>query len=42
MDENQYWRDFYSGKSLRKYGVKLIGQFEVDIHTGGWLLVGVY
>lgn len=42
MDENQYWRDFFAGRSLAKYGVELIAQFEVDVLTASWLMVGAY
>jgi hypothetical protein len=37
--ENQYWRDFIFGKSLKKYGVELVSKFEVDHHTAGWLML---
>jgi hypothetical protein len=30
MNEDQYWKDFLAGKSLEKYGVKIIKEFKLD------------
>jgi hypothetical protein len=30
MNEEQYWKDFLSGRSLEKYGVKIIKTFMLD------------
>lgn len=30
MNEDQYWRDFAAGRSLKKYGVKTVKQWHID------------
>lgn len=30
MNEDQYWKDFMTGRSLKKYGVKTIKEIKLD------------
>lgn len=30
MNEDQYWKDFLAGRSLKKYGVKTIKTLKLD------------
>lgn len=40
LKEDQYWRDFHSGVSLKKYKPKLIKKLVVDKNVGSMYLIG--
>ena len=42
VDEESYWRDFMRGKSLEKYGVRIVTTYYIDKLIASELMIGMY